>query len=212
MLLTECIAIAMAQRIETAAMAQRIETAGEVVTPVKRLKSSDSIFHRLNTAKGITIDLCVDGGPLVVQTIDDDTQLQGLNGEMEPLYVQTIDDDTQLQGPNGEMEPLDVQTIGDDTQLQGESEMQTDMNDVYAERLSMNNVVAEENLEDTPVDGGNQNAAADPSVEATDVDEDSQIATAHRYPLPPPRLSRYGMEYFCLNSQGRAEYCARHSN
>ena len=169
-------------------------TAGEVVTPVKRLKSSDSIFHRLNTATGITIDLCVDGGPLVVQTIDDDTQ---------------------LQGPAGEMEPLDVQTIGDDTQLQGESEMQMDMNDVYAERLSMNNVVAEENLEDTPVDGGNQNAAADPSVESTDVDEapeDSQIATAHRYPLPPPRLSRYGMEYFCLNSQGRAEYCARHSN
>ena len=163
-------------------------TAGEVVTPVKRLKSSDSIFHRLNTAKGVTIDLCVDGGPLVVQTIDDDTQLQGLNGEMEPL---------------------DVQTIGDDTQLQGESEMQTDMNDVYAERLSMNNVFAEENLEDTPVDGGNQNAAADPSVEATDVDEDNEIATAHRYPLPPPPLSRYGMEYVCLNSQERAEYCAR---
>ena len=38
---------------------------------------------------------------------------------MKPLYVQTIDDDTQLQGPNGEMEPLDVQTIDGDTQLQG---------------------------------------------------------------------------------------------
>ena len=76
--LTGCIAIAMAQRIETAAMAQRIEIAGAVVTPVKRLKSSDSIFTRLNNATGVFIDLCVDGGPLVVQTIDDDTQLQGL--------------------------------------------------------------------------------------------------------------------------------------